>query len=58
MDRCEWRVAYVMGQIRPHYPAVLLLAAFSRHESALEWARQQACRQWGPLALASNVFEF
>mgnify|MGYP001024950583 FL=1 len=47
-----------MGQIRPHYPVVLLLAAFSRHESALEWARQQACRQWGPLALASDVFEF
>jgi len=47
-----------MGQIRPHYPVVLLLAAFSRHESALEWTRQQACRQWGPLALASDVFEF
>lgn len=47
-----------MGQIRPHYPVVLLLAAFSRHESALEWARQQSCRQWGPLALASDVFEF
>lgn len=47
-----------MGQIRPHYPVVLLLAAFSRHESALEWARRQACAPWGPIALASDVFEF
>jgi len=47
-----------MGQIRPHYPVVRLLAAFSRHESALDWAQQQGCRHWGPLALASDVFEF
>ena len=47
-----------MGQIRPHYPVVLLLAAFSRHESALDWARQQADRRWGPVQLASDVFDF
>jgi hypothetical protein len=47
-----------MGQIRPHYPVVLLLAAFSRHESALDWACQQASRRWGPIQLASDVFAF
>jgi len=47
-----------MGQIRPHYPVVLFLAAFSRHESALDWARQQAGCHWGPLVFASDVFVF
>jgi hypothetical protein len=48
----------IMGQIRPHYPVVLLLAAFSRHEAALDWARQQASRCWGSVQLASDVFDF
>jgi hypothetical protein len=47
-----------MGQIRSHYPVVLLLAAFSRHEAALDWACQQASRLWGPVQLASEVFAF
>lgn len=52
------RVVPIMGQIRPHYPVVLLLAAFSRHEAALDWACQQAVRLWGPIQLASEVFAF
>jgi hypothetical protein len=35
-----------------------VLAAFSRHAEALEWARCQAVREWGPPALVSPVFAF
>jgi hypothetical protein len=37
---------------------LLLLAAFSRHEQALDWTRQQAAQAWGPLIAASDVFAF
>jgi hypothetical protein len=37
---------------------MLLLAAFSRHDAALEWARQRAVETWGPAALESLVFDF
>ena len=37
---------------------MLLLAAFSRHEAALCWARARAVEAWGPLALASPAFDF
>ena len=47
-----------MGESRSHYPVLLFLAAFSRHEEALHWARQQASQHWGPVALASEVFAF
>jgi hypothetical protein len=47
-----------MGQIRLHHPVLLMLAAFSRHEPALDWAWQQAAQQWGPIALASERFAF
>ena len=35
---------------------MLLLAAFSRHEAALSWARQRATDVWGPIALESPAF--
>ena len=38
--------------------ALLLLAAFSRHEAALEWARDRAIEAFGPVALESPTFEF
>jgi hypothetical protein len=41
-----------------HPPALLLLAAFSRHASALAWAAERAASQWGPIALASKAFDF
>ena len=37
-----------MGQAGPHSAALLVLAAFSRHEAALRWARGRAAETWGP----------
>jgi hypothetical protein len=34
------------------------MAAFSRHEAALDWARQRAVEAWGPIALESPRFDF
>jgi hypothetical protein len=47
-----------MGHPHPHPPAVLLLAAFSRYEAALDWARRQAIATWGPVAWESPVYDF
>jgi hypothetical protein len=47
-----------MGEPTRPSPALLLLAAFSRYEAALAWARDRACQAWGPLALESPSFEF
>ena len=41
-----------------HPPALLLLAAFSRHATALDWAAERAATEWGPIALASKSFDF
>jgi hypothetical protein len=37
---------------------LLVLAAFSRHEAALAWARARAAETWGPPALESQAFDF
>ena len=47
-----------MAQPTDHKPALLMLAAISRHDEALDWARQQASRAWGPVALTSPSFSF
>lgn len=47
-----------MGQIRQHSPVVLFLAAFSRHAAALDWAQRRATDCWGPIALATDPFDF
>jgi hypothetical protein len=47
-----------MGQPSIHSPAMLMLAAFSRHDEALHWAKQRAEAQWGPIELESPAFEF
>ena len=47
-----------MGQPTPHPPALLMLAAFSRHDAALAWARARAIDAWGPIALESPAFDF
>lgn len=47
-----------MGAISPPRPVLLLLAAFSRHDAALDWARERAEATWGPVALASARFPF
>ena len=47
-----------MTEATRHRPALLLLAAFSRHEQALRWARDRAVAAWGEVALESPVFHF
>ena len=47
-----------MGKIEPHPPALLIMAIFSRYDSAIKWARERAEKQQGPIALASDVFDF
>lgn len=47
-----------MGNIVSHPPVMLVLGAFSRHETAFEWARQIASQAWGPIAFESDVFDF
>lgn len=47
-----------MGQIHLHAPVLLFMAAFSRYETALEWAKRHAECHWGPIALISEPFPF
>jgi Domain of unknown function (DUF4416) len=44
----------------PHLPtpALLVIAAFSRHDEALQWARERLQRDYGPLAAATAPFSF
>ena len=47
-----------MGHIHTPPPALVVLSAFSRYTEALTWAREQATRHWGPIALESPVYDF
>jgi hypothetical protein len=47
-----------MGDINQPAPVLLLIAAVSRHQAALDWARERATAQFGPVALASDAFDF
>lgn len=47
-----------MGIPHAHPPTLLLMAAFSRYAEALEWARRRAEERFGPIALASPLFDF
>lgn len=47
-----------MGEASPPSPVLLLLAAFSRHSEALQWARGRAVEAWGAVLLESPPFEF
>jgi Domain of unknown function (DUF4416) len=47
-----------MGAISEPTPVLLLVAATSRHDAALEWARLRVEAIFGPIALASHVFDF
>ena len=46
-----------MADPQPHRPVLRILAAFSRHSVALEWARQTAKGVWGAVALESEPFD-
>lgn len=47
-----------MGQIREPKPCLLVVAAFSRHTSALEWARARLVERFGPIVLTSPSYRF
>jgi hypothetical protein len=47
-----------MGEISDPAPVLLIVAAISRHETAMEWARQKCEKQFGPIALVSEPFPF
>jgi hypothetical protein len=47
-----------MGAIQSPELALLILAASSRHDAALEWSRQRAAGNFGPIACASPAFDF
>jgi Domain of unknown function (DUF4416) len=47
-----------MGEPCLSDPVLLIVAAFSRHDAALAWARQRLEQAFGPVALASPPFAF
>ncbi|MCS7166461.1 MAG: DUF4416 family protein [Gemmatales bacterium] len=47
-----------MAQPKPHPPVVLIVAAFSRHEQALQWAQQRLQEHFGPILAVSPSFPF
>jgi hypothetical protein len=47
-----------MGAIHPPSPALLMVAAFSRYDEAIDWARERIAAQWGSIALESPRFAF
>jgi hypothetical protein len=47
-----------MGEPHAPSPALLIIAASSRYDDALAWGRHQAERELGPLAAASDAFDF
>jgi hypothetical protein len=47
-----------MAALHPPGPALLLVAAFSRHDAGLDWARQRLEAVHGPVALAGEPFSF
>ena len=47
-----------MGDIHFPAPVLFILAVSSRHEAALEWARENCAKHYGPVLLSSDPFEF
>ncbi len=47
-----------MGDIQLPAPVLLIIAASSRHEAALAWARERCVAHFGPVVLASEAFDF
>lgn len=47
-----------MGEIHEPDAVLLIVAASSRHDAALIWARQQIEREFGAVALVSDAFDF
>jgi hypothetical protein len=47
-----------MADPRPQPPVLLVVAAFSRHETAIAWGRQRLIEEFGPIGLTSAPFVF
>jgi hypothetical protein len=47
-----------MSEPRPVVPALLVVAAFSRHADALGWGRERLQERYGPVALSAEPFAF
>jgi hypothetical protein len=47
-----------MGAVSPPLPALLVVAAFSRHDAALDWTAERVASACGEIALASPRFLF
>jgi Domain of unknown function (DUF4416) len=47
-----------MGEIHEPTPVLLIIAASSRHLAALDWASARCAEHFGPVALASDAFDF
>jgi hypothetical protein len=47
-----------MAEPHPPDPVLLVVAAFSRHDTALLWASERLQTAYGPLALTSPPFDF
>lgn len=47
-----------MGVIRQHRPVMVIVAAFSRYDVALDWVRHSCVAAWGPILRESPEFSF
>ena len=47
-----------MGESRSHRPVLLILAAFSRHEEALDWTSSRVETEYSRIALVSEPIPF
>jgi hypothetical protein len=47
-----------MSQPHPHPPVLLVVAVFSRHAAARDWARLRLAQEFGPVGLASTPYDF
>jgi hypothetical protein len=47
-----------MGEIHEPAPVLLIIAASTRYVEALGWAHERLANQFGPVALASEAFDF
>jgi hypothetical protein len=47
-----------MANPRPPAPQLLVVAVFSRHAAAFDWARERLQQAFGPVGLASGSFVF
>lgn len=47
-----------MGSVKLPDPALLVVAAFSRYEEALDWVRRRLQAEFGPIVLESPVYSF